>query len=160
MLVAYAFGRRSGGPDPVNRALAERATAHLRAGGARLLVTQHDLARWLDDVPAGVRVEVCEDHLPVSRYVNTGAICSLAARLRPVGPVHVVAHGRHLRRVLATHRALGLPAVPLDGVPGNLDPGSEQWWTRSRPAWWMWQAAAWPKVLLLAGRRERDRRLL
>lgn len=151
-VVAYAYGRRAG-DDPVNRLLAARVVRHLAERGGRLVVTQRDLARWLDGLPRGVRVVVCEDHLPAGVYVNTERICRLAAAAHPGGPVVLAAHARHRRRALATHRLHGLPAVALDDLPRHVDRLSEQWWTRRPAAWWAWEVCAWTKVAALAARR-------
>lgn len=157
LLVAYAFGRRDGDEDPVNARLARRVEAALRGVRPAFVVTQRDIARRLAPAAGGARVVVVEDHLPDGVYASTEHICRLARRLHTGGPVMVVAHARHRRRALATHRVLGLRARALPDLPDVLDRASEQWWTRTRPAWTLWQAAAWTKVAVLLVARGRRR---
>ncbi len=140
VLVAFSFGAgRGGSVSQANRqlgAIADRfpqlpllaQTEVARAATAR--------GRLVVDLEALVRES---NGLGPTAYVDTAAVARAAVELASRAgwdTVGVIAHPSHAGRCVAILETAGLRAVVPPEVLGvGFDPGSRQWWTRSRRSW-------------------------
>jgi hypothetical protein len=147
-LLAFTFGNRmepNGNrvPGPVNEAIAAVAADVQRRSGA-VVYAQWEVAEPLAAlVPGATIIPIHPDRdvraEPV--YLGTLAVIRRAIDLgggaAALGAVGIVSFRDHLRRCVATARALGIDAHAPEGVttPDRYDPLSGQPWCRNRRAY-------------------------
>lgn len=146
-ILAFTFGNRmdSNGnraPGPVNEAVAAAAAEVQRRSGA-VVYAQWEVAEPLATLlPEATVIPIYPDRdsraEPV--YLGTQAVVRRVVGLAGgagLGPVGIVAFKDHLRRCVATARALGLDAHAPEGIamPDRYDPLSGQPWCRDRLAY-------------------------
>jgi hypothetical protein len=147
-LIAFTFGNRmepngNRTPGPVNEAIAAVATEVQRRNSA-VVYAQWEVAEPLAGLLPSVTVipiHPDRDARAEPVYLSTLTVVRRAIRLgggaAALGTVGIVALRDHLRRYVATARALGLNAYAPEGItmPDRYDPLSGQPWCRNRLAY-------------------------
>lgn len=147
-ILAFTFGNRmdltgNRAPGPVNEAIAA-VVAEVQRRGRAIVYAQWEVAQPLVGLLPGatiIPVYPDRDSRAEPVYLGTQAVVrrviGLAGGAEMLGSVGIVAFRDHLRRCVATARALGLDAQAPAGIPmpDRYDPLSGQPWCRKRLAY-------------------------
>jgi hypothetical protein len=147
-LIAFTFGNRmepngNRSPGPVNDAIAAVA-AEVQRGSGAVVYAQWEVAEPLAALlPGAPVIPIHPDRDARAEPVYLGTLMAirrvvgLCGGAAALGTVGIIAFRDHLRRCVATARALGLDAHAPEGItmPNRYDPLSGQPWCRNRLAY-------------------------
>jgi hypothetical protein len=147
-ILAFTFGNRmdvtgNRAPGPVNEAIAAVA-AEVQRRSRAVVYAQWEVAQPLAGLlPGATVIPVYPDRDSRAEPVYLGTqgvvrrVLDLAGGAATLGSVGIVAFRDHIRRCVATARALGLDARAPAGIamPDRYDPHSGQPWCRERLAY-------------------------